>query len=338
MKVSLKAPFPYLGGKSRIAETVWRALGNVVCYAEPFLGSAAVLLARKSGGAGCREVVNDLDCNVANFWRSIRFRPAETAEWAAWPTSHIDLFARRKYLAERQGELRELLASDVDSCDPKMAGMWCWCMASWIGTGMLKSLDGNCVLGQIPEVHHPVGIRCLRHRLNLGNGEGGGGISISCEDEVRRMFQILADRLANVCVLNDDWTRAVGGYLDNFGNGHVGVFLDPPYDLSLRDRRCYQQDGGGIAEDVRKWCVANGGKPNLRIVLCGYGAEHDELLDCGWRKIAWTNTGGWASMSKDLDNSNRAKERLWLSPACIGVEREKPAEQPEKELMLAFGD
>ena len=41
----LSAPFPYYGGKARIAESVWRELGDVTVYAEPFAGSLAVLLA-----------------------------------------------------------------------------------------------------------------------------------------------------------------------------------------------------------------------------------------------------------------------------------------------------
>ena len=42
----LRAPFPWFGGKSRAADVVWRAFGNVPNYVEPFAGSLAVLLAR----------------------------------------------------------------------------------------------------------------------------------------------------------------------------------------------------------------------------------------------------------------------------------------------------
>ena len=33
----LKAPFPYFGGKSRIAPMVWERFGKVANYVEPFL-------------------------------------------------------------------------------------------------------------------------------------------------------------------------------------------------------------------------------------------------------------------------------------------------------------
>ena len=42
----LRAPFPWFGGKSRVAAVVWRAFGDVPNYVEPFAGSLAVLLGR----------------------------------------------------------------------------------------------------------------------------------------------------------------------------------------------------------------------------------------------------------------------------------------------------
>ena len=43
----LKAPFPWFGGKSRVADIVWDRFGKVDNYVEPFFGSGAVLLARR---------------------------------------------------------------------------------------------------------------------------------------------------------------------------------------------------------------------------------------------------------------------------------------------------
>jgi len=42
----MKAPFPWFGGKSRVAHLVWDRFGNVPNYVEPFFGSGAVLLDR----------------------------------------------------------------------------------------------------------------------------------------------------------------------------------------------------------------------------------------------------------------------------------------------------
>ena len=56
----LKAPFPWFGGKSRVADIVWDRFGDVANYVEPFFGSGAVLLARPHPPR--IETVNDLDC------------------------------------------------------------------------------------------------------------------------------------------------------------------------------------------------------------------------------------------------------------------------------------
>ena len=45
----LKAPFPYFGGKGRVAGEVWKRFGAVKTYVEPFFGSGAVLLGRPGG-------------------------------------------------------------------------------------------------------------------------------------------------------------------------------------------------------------------------------------------------------------------------------------------------
>ena len=46
MTATLKAPFPWFGGKSRAAHLIWPRFGKVGNYVEPFAGSLSVLLAR----------------------------------------------------------------------------------------------------------------------------------------------------------------------------------------------------------------------------------------------------------------------------------------------------
>ncbi len=55
----LKAPFPYFGGKSKVASVVWKLLGQPKHYLEPFFGSGAVLLGRPDYHQGMVETVND---------------------------------------------------------------------------------------------------------------------------------------------------------------------------------------------------------------------------------------------------------------------------------------
>lgn len=83
----LRAPFPYFGAKSQVANVIWNALGaNVTNYCEPFAGSCAVLLGRP-GGAGKIETINDADGLLANAWRAMQADPEGVAEAADWPVN-----------------------------------------------------------------------------------------------------------------------------------------------------------------------------------------------------------------------------------------------------------
>lgn len=55
--MTLRAPFPYFGGKRDVAGLVWARLGRVKQYIEPFCGSAAILLGAREPAS--LEVVGD---------------------------------------------------------------------------------------------------------------------------------------------------------------------------------------------------------------------------------------------------------------------------------------
>ena len=131
--MSVRAPFPWFGGKSRAAHLVWEALGDVANYVEPFAGSAAVLLARPH--APRCETINDRDGMVANFWRAVRAAPAEVAHHADWPVSEADLHARHRWLIGQREGLTERLIADPEWYDARIAGWWCWGACAWIGDG-----------------------------------------------------------------------------------------------------------------------------------------------------------------------------------------------------------
>ena len=89
----MQAPFPYFGGKKRIAAAVWDRFGDVRNYVEPFFGSGAALLLRPQPFAGT-ETVNDADGMIANFWRAIAADPEAVAFHADHPVNENDLHAR----------------------------------------------------------------------------------------------------------------------------------------------------------------------------------------------------------------------------------------------------
>ena len=130
----LSSPFPFYGGKSKIAPLVWERLGNPTVYVEPFAGSLACLLARPTGG-GPREIVCDLDGGIANFWRAVEADAEEVAAWADYPTNHHDLTARHKWLKAWFAENSWRLSEDPHFYDAKVAGWWVWGISLWIGGG-----------------------------------------------------------------------------------------------------------------------------------------------------------------------------------------------------------
>ncbi len=133
-----KAPFPYFGGKRKAASVIWRALGDVEHYVEPFAGSLAVLLCRPhlANRPHHSETVNDADGLLCNAWRSIQLHPDETAEAASNPVSEADLHARHIALGRWRAEHElEHLMGDPLWCDPVMGGWWIWGLSCWIGGG-----------------------------------------------------------------------------------------------------------------------------------------------------------------------------------------------------------
>ncbi|MBK8200662.1 MAG: DNA adenine methylase, partial [Acidobacteria bacterium] len=127
----MRAPFPWMGGKSRVADIVWAAFDDVPNYVEPFFGSGAVLLARPHQPR--IETVNDADGLLANLWRAIKAAPDEVAEHADWPVNECDLHARHLWLVEQRETITARLHGDPDFYDSKLAGWWVWGCCSWIG-------------------------------------------------------------------------------------------------------------------------------------------------------------------------------------------------------------
>src|SRR3990167_4842586 len=110
----LVSPLVYFGGKARIADLVWDAIGDVDNYIEPFMGSLAVLLGRPATHTGTVETVNDKDAYLSNFWRAVRADPKAVAEWCDWPVNETDLIARHLWLVNTGPERIATMEADPD--------------------------------------------------------------------------------------------------------------------------------------------------------------------------------------------------------------------------------
>lgn len=143
----LKAPFPWFGGKSRAADLIWPRLGSVPNYVEPFAGSLAVLLRRPHRPGN--EIVNDLDCYVANAWRAMRAEPEQVARYCDWPVNEADLHARHRWLHGRS-EFRLRMENDPDFFDARIAGYWIWGLSCWIGDNFCRPKANS----SLPDIDH----------------------------------------------------------------------------------------------------------------------------------------------------------------------------------------
>jgi hypothetical protein len=303
----LSAPFPWFGGKRKVAAEVWARFGRVDNYVEPFFGSGAVLLGRPLPVRG-NETVNDADGYVANFWRALQHAPEEVAEWADSPVNENDLHARHVWLLQRRESLVPRLEGDPDYFDAKVAGWWVWGVSCWIGSGFCSG-NGPWWRDEEGQLVHlgNNGQGVNRQLVHLGNNGRG---------RLLPWFAALADRLRNVRVCCGDWTRVCGPSV-TFKHGLTAVFLDPPYaEEADRTMDLYRVDCGAVAHAVREWALENGARPDMRIALCGYEGEHEMPSD--WSVQAWNAGEGFGAQAEDR-SGNGHRERIWYSPACLGA-------------------
>ena len=298
--MALRAPFPYYGGKSYLAETVLARLDPCMVYAEPFAGSLAVLLASEPH---VREIVCDTDGHIANFWRALRGAPDEVAYWADYPSYHQDLTARHKWLIRWAREHGERLSDDVGYYDARAAGWWVWGLALWIGGGWC--VDGDPSEKRPRLADHPGGRGVNAQRLTRGQrprvtskGPGGQGVSAqraTLDGEVGSgarllpWFEALAERLSRVVVLNRSWesalTPTVLMHTPSGPKPPVGVLLDPPYRTDTgRADTLYHSDYAGESSDTAtaayRWAVEHG--ETYRIAYCCRDGDFD--TPPGWTK------------------------------------------------------
>jgi len=301
----MKAPFPWFGGKRRVAPEVWAALGDVDNYVEPFGGSLAVLLERPATHTRRAETVNDADGYIANFWRAVAADPETVAHYCDWPVNETDLFARHLWLVNTgKSILLAGLENDPEFYDAKIAGWWCWGICSWIGSGWCT--------GTGPHTLGDAGRGVNRQLPHLG--DAGRGVNRNNSGNLYGYMRQLADRLRNVRICAGDWTRVVTTGALDYGTT-VGIFLDPPYLGDVRTADLYTVDDHTIAHAVREWALNDGDNPRYRIVLAGYADEHDHLIPDTWRRHSWSAAGGYATATS-AGSTNRHGETLWMSPHC----------------------
>ena len=321
-----KAPFPWFGGKSSVADAVWRRLGSPKQYIEPFCGSAAILLAAPRPAS--LEVIGDANCYVANFWRALRAQPDAVTDWQDYPVSHIDLYARHRWLTEpaRVAALRSSLLDPEWPGDPQIAGWWLWGQCCWIGSGWCDPARGqrgeggagDDGLGQIPHVSDAgMGVQAttlgkVPHVSDAGMGLGQipfvSSQGMGAQGMVREWLCALAARLERVRVVHGDWSRCLNHH---YGASDTAIFFDPPY---LAFEKLYSDASTPVAAEVAAWAREHG---DLRIALCGHRGDYDMP---GWSVHDWSR----GRLTYGGDATTEA-ECIWYSPGCLPDRKPQPS-------------
>lgn len=289
-----RAPFPYFGGKAKIADLVWPRFGRVALYREPFFGSGAVLLSAPTASA--HEVVGDLNVYVANFWRATCYQPEAVAAYATYPASHIDLTARHRWLCEpeRVAALANAMQDAQWPGDAQIAGWWAWGACNWIGSGWCAPRAS--LRDQVP--------------MYSQRGQGLGAPGRNPQD----WLAALARRLQHVVIIHGDWQRAIHHHFGRDGRSTVGLFFDPPY----RGFESLYPGSAPVADAVAAWCREHGNDERRRIALCGYDGDYNLP---GWEIVRWDRRAGGRGAT--FGSVERAQdEAIWFSPGCLKVEKQ----------------
>lgn len=69
VKINLKTPISYYGGKQKLASKIVSLIPEHILYAEPFVGGAAVFFAKEQSEV---EVINDTNGELMNFYKVVK--------------------------------------------------------------------------------------------------------------------------------------------------------------------------------------------------------------------------------------------------------------------------
>ena len=353
--MTLRAPFPYFGGKRRVAHLVWERFGDVPNYCEPFAGSLAVLLGRPHEPR--TETVNDLDCFIANFWRALQVDPDAVASHADWPVNEADLHARHQWLVD-QTAWREAMKTNPEYSDAKVAGWWAWGISQWIGSGWCQkqAIKGSSIGGALAArgVHAKRpriasgGRGVTAKRLSMVKGTGmhrklpridRGGTGVDCRNISRQL----------PCLHGDSGATGRGVHASGLTNrgGSLQEWMQALSDRLRRVRVCcgdwqrilgpspttcigttavfldppYASDRSAVYAE-ESFTVAHDVRAwcmangdNPQLRIALCGYEGEHEMPASWDCVAWKANGGYGNSDRGRENAH--KERIWFSPACL---------------------
>lgn len=266
---ALAPPFPYFGGKQRIAEKIVALFPPHEHYVEPFAGGLSVLFAKRLSRM---ETVSDIDRALMNFWRVLRDRPDELMRACALtPHSRADYEEAVCVYAGPNGKHLDALES-----------------ARRIFTVFAQGRASKSSTSQ--------------WRMHVDPNGSSLGLPGYLRAYVDRMAA-LADRLQNVTLETLDATVMIDRYSPH---PDVLIYADPPYLRSSRNSYGYRHEMG--SETEHRHLAELLLEAQASVVLSGYSSPLYEHLYRDWDRVeiaSGTAQGGVYSARTEVVWSNR---------------------------------
>ncbi len=270
-----RSPFPWFGGKQRLADTIIALFPPHRVYCEVFGGGASVLLSKSPV---VLDVYNDAEDGLVNFFTCLRDRPDELV-----PLLELTPYARSEFLH---------------------------CTDTWrdVGDPVERARRFYVVVSQC------FGGHAVKDDRSGKRGWGGARLgrmhlcrSASTKNRVDHIWRFV-ERMRSVQVDNLDWRAC----LERYDHEDCVFYLDPPYVPDTRRSGGYSHEltAEDHAELVERVLALEG-----VAIISGYDhALYEPLVSQGGfvrhEHTVWS-TAAQRSTSRDRD---RRREVIWASP------------------------
>lgn len=230
----INSPFKWVGGKSRFRKQIISVFPEHSCYVELFSGAAWVLFGKAPSSV---EVLNDIDTEVVNFFRIVKYRPEELINSFEW-----ELVSRNEF--ERLAALNTATLTDLE----RAHRFYYILMAGWGG-----------------ELHSP------RFQTSITD-RGHGNRLIGALKFLRERIEPVYNRLQKVVIENMSWEECFKRY-DRVGSF---MYIDPPYPENkchyahnMRSWDEHQKLADTLQKSKCKWALSLYDNPQVRELYKG---------------------------------------------------------------------
>ena len=271
---SARSPFPWFGGKQRMAENIIGLFPEHNVYVEVFGGGASVLLSKQPGKL---DVYNDADGGLVNFFRCLRDQPDKLV-----PLLELTPYAREEW--ERARALH-----DTEQ-DPVERARLFYVIAAGSFAGFAARDNGAAGRGWGGE---------RLGRMHLSR-------AASTANRVDHIWRFV-ERLRLVQIDHLDWRKC----LDRYDDPDCLFYLDPPYVPDTRRSGGYRHE---LTEDDHRELVDRVLALKGVAIISGYSHPAYEPLVAGGFTRHEFGVWSTAARGSKGNPRDRRVEVVWTSP------------------------